>query len=269
MTAPGTAPAGRTRAVPTLRVLARTGAAEWTRLCTVRATWWLLLAAAVVWTGIGTLAGLESAGDTPQGDPAWVVASVATMPAQFLLLVLALTAVTGDHATGGIVPTLQWTPRRTVLFTARTLVPVAVTTGLGVLLALASAVAAWTTARTAAGPVLGLPAGEGAEVLATVALVLAAGSALAVGLGFLLRSTAGALVAVVLLMLVLPLFLPQFPFDWTAALAEVLPGSGAAFLLLGEVPGMTQASAVGVLLAWAGGALLLGWLRLVRDDANR
>ncbi|RFU20711.1 hypothetical protein [Geodermatophilus marinus] len=265
MTAPVTAPAGPGRDVPAVRVLARTGAAEWTRLWTVRATWWFLLAAALVWIGIGALAGLESAGDAAQGDPAWVVASVAAMPAQFLLLVLALTAVTGDHATGGIVPTLQWTPRRTVLFAARTLVPVAVTTTLAVLLALASAGTAWVAAR----PVLGLPAGEGVEVLATVALVVAAGSALAVGLGFLLRSTAGALIAVVLLMLVLPLFLPQFPYDWTAALAEVLPGSGAAFLLLGEVPGMTQASAVGALLAWAGGALLLGWLRLARDDANR
>jgi ABC-2 type transport system permease protein len=32
---------------------------------------------------------------------------------------------------------------------------------------------------------------------------------------------------------------------------------------------MTRASSVTVLLAWAGGALLLGWLRLVRADVNR
>ena len=50
---------------------------------------------------------------------------------------------------------------------------------------------------------------------------------------------------------------------------SVLPGSGAAFLLLGGVPRMTEASSVTVLLVWAGGALLLGWLRLARTDANR
>ena len=50
-----------------------------------------------------------------------------------------------------------------------------------------------------------------------------------------------------------------------SSLASVLPGSGAAFLLLGEVPRMTEASSVTVLLAWAGGALLLGWLRLSAD----
>jgi hypothetical protein len=70
-------------------------------------------------------------------------------------------------------------------------------------------------------------------------------------------------------MLVLPILLPQFGYAWLSAVAEVLPGSGAAFLLLGEVPGMTEASSVAVLLGWAGGALLLGWWRLLRDDANR
>jgi hypothetical protein len=57
------------------------------------------------------------------------------------------------------------------------------------------------------------------------------------GIGLLLRSTAGVL--------------------------------GAAFLLLGEVPGMTGSSSVTVLLAWAAAAVALGGLRLVRDDANR
>ena len=32
---------------------------------------------------------------------------------------------------------------------------------------------------------------------------------------------------------------------------------------------MTEASSVTTLLARAGGALPLGWVRLVRDDANR
>jgi hypothetical protein len=32
---------------------------------------------------------------------------------------------------------------------------------------------------------------------------------------------------------------------------------------------MTEVSSVTTLLAWAGGALLLGWVRLVPDYANR
>jgi len=156
------------------------------------------------------------------------------------------------------------TPRRTVLYSARAIVAVGVATTLGVLLGVGSAVAA-----SVAAPGLSLPWDVGLDVLTTVAFVFATGTSLAVGLGFLLRNTAGALVTVFLLMLLLPVLLPQFGYEWMSALASVLPGSGAAFLLLGEVPRMTEASSVAALLAWAGGALLLGWLRLLRNDANR
>jgi ABC-2 type transport system permease protein len=249
------------------RVFARTCAAEWTRLWTVKPTWWFLAAAVVALVGIGTVAGFEAAAsaDPPVDEPAWGVAEIATMPGQFALLALVAIAVTSDYATGGIVPTLQWTPRRGVLFLARTLVTVLVATMLGVLLGVCSAAAA-----LAAGPPgITLPWDEGLDALGTIALVIGAGTALTAGLGFLLRNTAGVLVSVFLLMLVLPILLPQFGYEWLSAIAEILPGSGAAFLLLGEVPGMSQTSSVAVLLGWAGGALLLGWLRLVRDDANR
>jgi hypothetical protein len=250
--------------VPVARVLARACAAEWARLWSVRATWWFAVAAAVVMIGIGAVAGFEA---DPGGseDTAWLASTVTAMPAQFALLALGLTTVTSDYATGGIVPTLQWTPRRGVLAAARTLVAVGTATALGLLLALASAVTAHTVAR----PALTLPPAEGIDALGTVAFVVATGACLAVGLSFGLRTTAGSLVAVFLLMLVLPLLLPAFGYSWTSTVAELLPGSGGMFLLVGEVRGMTTASSVTVLLAWAGGALLLGWLRLGRDDANR
>ncbi|MFD1149857.1 hypothetical protein [Saccharothrix hoggarensis] len=249
------------------RLFARACAAEWTRLWTVRATWWFLAAAAVTMMGIGAIAGFEAASDPdpPQGAPAWSAAGIPALPGQFALLALVLIAVTSDYATGGIVPSLQWTPRRAVLFLARVTVAVATVTVVGTLLALAAAV----TAFTAASPLLSLPVDEGVDVLATVAFVFAAGSAFAAGLGFLLRNTAGALVTVFLVMLVLPLMLPNFGYEWMSALADLLPGSGAAFLLIGEVPGMTRTSSMVTMLCWAAGALLLGRLRLSRDDANR
>ncbi|MFI7575411.1 hypothetical protein [Micromonospora sp. NPDC049497] len=269
MTALSTTPALRGTAgdASTGRAFTRTCAAEWTRLWTVRTTWWFLAAAAVVMVGLGAVAGFDAAADPvpPQGDPAWLVSRISAMPAQFALLGLALITVTSDYATGGIVPSLQWTPRRTVLFLARAIVTAAAATSFGVLLGLASALAAFAAAR----PGLSLPLDEGLEVLGTVAFVFAAGTLLAVGLGFLLRNTAGALVTVFLLMLVLPVLLPQFGYEWMSELARILPGTGAAFLLLGEVPRMTTVSSVTVLLLWAAGTLLLGWLRLMRDDASR
>lgn len=248
------------------RVFARTCAAEWTRLWTVKATWWFLAAAAVLTIGIGTIAGADAASerDLPPTEPAWLVSAVSALPAQFALLALALLAVTSDYASGGIVPTLQWTPRRPILFVARAVVAAGTATVAGVLLALASAVAAFVAARSA----LAMPVAEGVDVLGSVAFVYGTGTALAIGLGFLLRNAAGGLVTGFLVMLLLPIMLPQFGYAWLTALAEIMPGSGAAYLLLGEVPGMTTASSITTLLAWAGGALLLGWLRLTRTDAN-
>lgn len=251
------------------QIFLRTCAAEWTRLWTVKATWWFLAAAAAIMIGFGAIAGFEAGSDpTPTPDAsAWQAAHFTGFPAQFAFLALVLTAVTADYATGGIIPTLQWTPRRTVLFFARTVVAVGTVTLVGVLLAAASALAAFT----AAGPTLNLPLVDGVDTLATAAFVFAAGTGLAAGLGFVLRNTAGGLVAVFLLILLLPLILPQFGYDWLTTVADLLPGSRAIFLLTGEPNdrGFTTMSSVITMLTWAATLLLAGWLRLNRDDANR
>lgn len=252
--------------VSTGRVLARTCTAEWTRLWTVKTTWWFLMAATLVLVGLGLLLGFESAADAVEihGEPAWTTARFIAMPAQFAFVGLALIAVTSDYATGGIIATLQWTPRRTVLLLARTIVTVGTAAGMGVLLTVAAALAAFTTA----GGALTLTLDEGFDMLGKVAFVYTTGTVLAMGLGFLLRNTAGALTSVFLLILVLPLLLPVFG-EWMQAVAEFLPGSGAIFFLTGEARGMTTTSSVLVMLTWAIGVLLFGWLRLSRDDGNR
>ena len=257
--------AARPRDEPSaVRVLSRTVAAEWTRLWTVRTTWLFLAAGAVVMVGIAAAAGSSAVSDpSADGDAAWVAAEFTTLPGQFAFLALALTLVTSDYATGGILPTLQWTTRRTVLLLARSVVAVSVATTAAVLLAMAAVLTALTLSRGT----LELPA-DGAGVLATVALVVGAGASLAVGLGFLIRSTAGVLVTVFLVMLILPIMLPNLPLEWGDDVARRLPGTGAVYLLVGEVDDMTTTSSVTVLLGWAGAALLLGWLRLVRTDAN-
>lgn len=59
------------------RLFARTCAAEWTRLWTVKATWWFVAAAGVTMVGLGTVAGFDAGGEPApaQRDSAWVASA--------------------------------------------------------------------------------------------------------------------------------------------------------------------------------------------------
>jgi hypothetical protein len=248
----------------TATVLGRAAAAESLRLRTVRTTWWCLLAAAVTTVGIGAVMAFDAENVTANGDlpPATSAGEFGILLGQFALLVLVLLAATSEHATGVFGPTLQWTPRRGVLLAARATVPVLLATGAGVLLAFVADV----TARVIE-PDLTLTTSDLADSLGRIAAVLLAGGVLAVGVGLLLRSTAGGLATVFLLQLVLPFLLPAFGVQWMADLGELLPGSGAIWVLLGE-PDMTATQATALLAGWSGVALAAGGWSLVRRDAG-
>lgn len=265
-TAPGPVRPVDHREPTTGRVLARTLRAEWARLWSVLTSWLFVLAATIGVVGISLLAGSDArgAGQTRPGETAWEAVQIVSLLSLFVLLSFAAVSAATDHATGGIVSTLQWTPRRPVLLAARTAVVVATTTALGALLATLSAIVLHTIA-----PVLGVPIDEGADTLANVAFVDAAGALLAVGLGLLLRSTAGSVVAVLALMLVLPLLLGNFPVAWAQRVGDVLPGTSAIQLVAGEGPaGHSTGDARLILAMWAVGALVLGAARLLRSDAR-
>ncbi|WP_210649973.1 hypothetical protein [Nocardioides sp. SYSU D00065] len=249
--------------------LARAGRAEWSRIWSVRSSWAFALALTAVVLGFGVVIGSEAAGDpsgvTP-GSTAWDGARFTGMFALFGIVAMSVVIATADHATGGIVPTLQWTPRRGILLTARTVVVVATTTLLGLVLVLGAATLIWTFV-----PHLGLPFGAGAEMAGDLGFILGSGALLGVGIGLATRSTAASLVLALALMLVGPLLLAQLPYDWTLQLATHLPGSGALFLIFGEGPSddMTTTSARLTLAAWGLAALAAGGWRLLATDADR
>ncbi len=249
-------------------VLARTCRAEWGRIWSVRSSWVLALVTAVAVLGIGSLIGYDVAnGPSPSaGSTGWDGGRPTAMFALFGILALSVVTATADHGTGGIVPTLQWTPRRGVLLAARISVIAATATALGVLLVAGASVAVRTFL-----PELGLPLGDGAETLGGLGYVFVTGALLAVGTGLALRSTAGGLVTVIGLVLVLPTLLAQLPYDWAIELSARMPGSGAMFLIFGEGPSddMTVASSRLTLAAWALAALVAGGWRLLRSDASR
>ena len=155
-------------------------------------------------------------------------------------------AMTSEYATGSIRTTLQWVPRRGLLLAARTLVVVGIVTVLGMLLTLATDLTAWAILRDAAH----VDVGDVARSVGFVGVVLAAAGMLAVGLGAALRSSAGTMTTLFLLLAVLPALLPSFGVPWLTRVGHVLPGS-AALSLLGMVePVLSRAGAWLVLAGW-------------------
>lgn len=253
----------------TTTVLARTSRAEWSRIWTVRSSWIFALVTAAAVVGLGTLIGYDVSHGiegVPEGETAWDGGQSTAMFALFGVLALSVVTTTADHGTGGIVPTLQWTPRRGVLLVARTAVIAVTTTLIGVLLVAAASTMIWSFV-----PDAGLPVGDGAEVLGGLAFVFGTGALLAVGVGLALRSTAGGMVSVVGLVLVLPMLFAQLPYDWATEVSAAMPGSNALFLIFGEGPSedMTVTSSRVILAVWAVAALVAGAWRLLRADADR
>jgi len=253
--------------VSTATLLARTARAEWARIWSVRSSWVLALVTAVAVLGLGAIIGSDAAEEGPPADAtAWDGGRFTAMFALFGVLAMAVVTSAADHGSSGILPTLQWTPRRGALLAARAGVIVATTTLLGTALVTAACLVVRLLV-----PEVGLPAGEGAEILGAVGFVLASGGLLAVGLGLLLRSTTGALVSVIALVLVLPPLLANLPYGWATDVSAALPGSSALYLVAEEGPSdeTTTTSARLTLSAWALAALLAGGWRLLRTDATR
>ena len=105
-------------------------AAEWSRLWSVRSTWLVRPRDRRRGARHRRLVATDAAGDpadVPGEVGGWDVGAVRVDVHPLRDPRPAVVTTTGDHATGGIVPSLQWTPRRGILLTARTLVVVGTT----------------------------------------------------------------------------------------------------------------------------------------------
>lgn len=237
-------------------------AAEWARLLTVRSTWFTVLAAAGLMLFVGAAAGAGH--DGPEAAPVWLAAQFAIVPAQFAFLLVVVLAATNEYSTGAIRSSLQWIPQRQVHFAARTLVPTAFVTGCAVLFAAASDLVAWGFLGADAEVVVGDIAGS----FGRIALVVAFGSALSAGLGLLLRSTAGALTMIFLLIFALPVTLGNIGIAWLTTISDHLPGRAIVSLVVVDEVELATSKVAIVMVVWAIAALLAGaWSVIWRDPA--
>ncbi|MBL7252735.1 ABC transporter permease [Paractinoplanes lichenicola] len=210
---------------------------EWIKLRSLRSTWLTLACLFVVGLGITALAANATgdiwaeatAADRQVWDPTGH-SLTAYIVAQLIVGVLGILVVTSEFATGLMSTTLTATPRRTRVLAAKV--------ALAAVVALVAGEALMFGAFLIGQPLIsrqGVPSaalGDPGVLKAVLAggLYLAAIGLLAVGLGALLRATAGALATLVGIVFLVPALAGLFP-SWLRGIFDFWPTLGGAAAL--------------------------------------
>lgn len=240
---------------------------EWTKLASVRSTWISLALAVVATVGFSWLIGASAKASGDNGYdtfmPAPEIAFSSLQVSQLLLVVVAALCITAEYASGTITTSLQAVPVRGRLLGAKA----AVLAGLGgisgvVLVAFGTAVAGPSAADFGT-----FTAGDFVAAAAGSAYYLAMLLVMMLGIGTVLRSSAGTITTAFILLFALPQVLPLFSLAWLQHAIDYLP-TYAALALASSDPGPYGTGvAVLVLVAWAAGCLAAGYVALIRRDA--
>ncbi|HWW54782.1 MAG TPA: ABC transporter permease [Acidimicrobiales bacterium] len=202
---------------------------EWTKLRGVRSTYWTLLAAVVTTVGISALISsiyvnsTISAADRLTFDPTSFSLN-GVFFAQLAIGVLAVLIITGEYSTGAIRSTLAAVPqRRTVLAAKAT-----VFTGVTLVVGLVSCFAAFFIGQAILSS-NGIQASLGdpgvLRAVAGSAVYLAVLGLFALGIGTLIRHSAGAIAALFGIILVLPGIVAVLPSSLSNAISRYLPSN--------------------------------------------
>ncbi|GAA2639642.1 hypothetical protein [Paractinoplanes durhamensis] len=229
--------------------------AEWGKIWSLRSPWFCIVAAVLLTVGMAATLANDFLYDITQGrlpesetlavlDPL----TQAMQVGQFALVALAMLVVTSEYGTGVIRSTFLARPRRRDVLLAKT----AVAAVAGFAAGLASAAAGWA----AAALLLGDHAGPGEPVAACLRLSVVAMLAcmFTVAAGFLLRSAAGTLTTMFVLLVGLQLVDPR--------IGQYLPAGAAVAFVAGD--GVRN---LWVLAAWTAAAQLAAGFLLARRDA--
>jgi len=248
---------------------------EWTKLRSVPSTYWTLLVAAVATIGLGALFCAIYVSRYGKPPPFHRVVFNPTsyslsgiMLAQLAIAVLGVLVITNEYSSGLIRTTLTAVPQRRTLFAAKALVFTATTLVVGV----ASSFAAFFLGQAVlSGHHLETTIGSPGVFRAVVGagLYLAVLGLLSLGFGALLRSTAGAIAAVVGLVLVLPGIAAALPTSWQNTVDKYLPSNAgqAIFHVQTQAHMLSPWAGFAVFYAYAAVALIGAGYLLHRRDA--
>jgi len=268
-----------TSAGPTLGVVTqkRVVLSEWIKLRSLRSTIFALLAAVVCTIGLGLLIAalranqIETNGGFHPGPDfdATAVTLRGVYLAQLAIGVLGVLVITGEYSTGMIRATLSAVPRRLPVLWAKAAVfavVVFVSMGISSLIAFEGGAAFFS----GAGIHISLSTPGAARAVLGAALYLTVIGLLGVGLGFLIRNTAGAISALFGLMLVLPPIANALPSSLYNDIDKYLPliaGTQVMTTVGGGSSVLSPWAGMGVFTLYAVAAIGLGAVVLKRRDA--
>ena len=257
------------------RVFAAVVRSEWTKIRSVRSTMWTLLAAVGVAIGFGALVAATQVNAWDDLEPAERLMFDPTsfslsglFLAQMAVGVLGVLLITSEYATGQIRATFGATPQRLTVLAAKATTFVAVALVVGLVISFS---AFGIGQAIFSGKGIGTSLGE-PGVLRAVAgggLYLAAVGILGLGLGTVVRRSAGAIASLVGVLLVLPIVTSFLPASWNANVAKFFPAqAGMQVFRVGPDPtALAPWAGFTVLVAYAAVALAVGGLLLTRRDA--
>ena len=252
--------------------------AEWTKLRTLPGTGWLLVAAVALTIAVSAAAdaasGCASAGC--QADPA-KLSLTGVQVGQALVAIIAVLAISGEYSTGMIRVTLTAMPRRWSVLGAKAAVVGGLALTAGALAVLGSVLAGRLILPgrgfTAAHGYLPLSLASGPELRAAAGsvLYLALIALLSLGVATVVRESAVAIGLVLALLYLFPIVATVVGNQhWQRHLEQSGPMTAGLYIQategLSALP-LTPWQGLGVLAAWAAGALLLGAAVLRLRDA--
>jgi hypothetical protein len=246
---------------------------EWVKLSTLRSTWITLAAAFAGAILVGGLAswGIEShwsrlgPGEVARFSPI-SQSLTGVYLAQLAIAVLGVLVNTGEYATGMIRATLAAVPHRLPVLWAK-LGVFAVMTFVVTTVAAFIAFFLGQALLHSHGTTLAAP--HAVRAVVGVGLYLTVVGILALGIGFMVRSTAGGIATVLGILLVLPAIGHVLPSSWQTSFLPYLPSNagGVLFTLHPDPGSLGPWAGFGVMCAWAAASVAGAAYLLRRRDA--
>jgi len=246
---------------------------EWTKLRSVRSTAWSLAAAFLLTIALADIAAAVVVNHWPHmhaQDRADFhpldVAQVGVQLAQLAIGVLGVLLITAEYSTGMIRASMSAVPRRLPVLAGKTVVYAAVTVALMLPASLVAFVSSQAilshrqieTTFTAAG----VP-----RAIIGAALYLTVIGVFGLGLGAIVRNTAGGIALFAGIMFVLPPLMNVLPLSWNQAASPYLPlQAGERIMALHQGNQLAPWTGFGVLCAYAAASLVIAAVLLRRRD---